>query len=229
MTTIVKQEMVQNLTTDLAGKLSLAGGTLEPGADITLQTVSGNNPNIYFNRSVDGTRAGQISHIFAGNDLAILAHTAAGAATNTINISGDNPGVMTLNGSQFVTAGNIPTYLNASGSAPIYACRAWVNFNGTGTVAIRGSGNVSSITDNGVGNYTVNFTTAIQDANYSTVFSFDTDVDAVNNFSTAATPRTGHTQQSLNSTSACRVFTGAAAAGGSVPLDFRAINVSIFR
>lgn len=58
--------------------------------------------------------------------------------------------------------------LNAGGSAPIYACRAWVNFNGTGTVAIRASGNVSSITDNGVGNYTVNFTTAMPDANYST-------------------------------------------------------------
>lgn len=54
-----------------------------------------------------------------------------------------------------------------SGSAPIYAARAWVNFNGTGTVAIRASGNVSSITDNGAGDYTVNFTTAMPDANYS--------------------------------------------------------------
>ncbi len=55
---------------------------------------------------------------------------------------------------------------NDSGSAPSYACRAWVNFNGTGTVAIRGSGNVSSITDNGTGDYTVNFSTAMADANY---------------------------------------------------------------
>jgi hypothetical protein len=46
-------------------------------------------------------------------------------------------------------------------------CRAWVNFNGTGTVAIRSSFNVSSITDNGTGDYTVNFTTALPDANYS--------------------------------------------------------------
>ena len=61
------------------------------------------------------------------------------------------------------------TALNASGSAPVYACRAWVNFNGTGTVAIRASGNVSSITDNGVGNYTVNFTTAMLDINYGVV------------------------------------------------------------
>jgi hypothetical protein len=56
------------------------------------------------------------------------------------------------------------------GSAAVaYGCRSWVNFNGTGTVAIRGSGNVSSITDNSTGNYTVNFTTAMPDANYSAV------------------------------------------------------------
>ena len=54
-----------------------------------------------------------------------------------------------------------------SGTAPLYMCRAWVNFNGTGTVAIRASGNVSSITDNGVGNYTINFTTALSDIDYT--------------------------------------------------------------
>jgi len=68
-----------------------------------------------------------------------------------------------------VSSTQIAAALNASGSAPIYACRAWVNFNGTGTVAIRESGNVSSITDNGTGDYTVNFTTAMPDANYSVV------------------------------------------------------------
>jgi hypothetical protein len=52
-----------------------------------------------------------------------------------------------------------------------YGCRAWVNFDGTGTVAIRGSGNVSSITDNGTGDYTVNFTTAMPDTNFSGVVS----------------------------------------------------------
>jgi len=58
-------------------------------------------------------------------------------------------------------------FATVSGTAPLYACRAWVNFNGTGTVAIRASGNVSSITDNGTGDYTVNFTTALVDANYT--------------------------------------------------------------
>jgi len=54
-----------------------------------------------------------------------------------------------------------------SGTAPLYLARAWVNFNGTGTVAIRASGNVTSITDNGVGDYTVNFTNAMPDANFA--------------------------------------------------------------
>ncbi len=65
-----------------------------------------------------------------------------------------------LNGASFGTV---------SGSAPLFLCRAWVNFNGTGTVAIRASGNASSLVDNGTGDYTVNFTTAMPDANYSLV------------------------------------------------------------
>jgi len=64
---------------------------------------------------------------------------------------------------------NFNGWINDDGSEN-YKCRAWVNFNGTGTVAIRDSGNVSSITDNGTGDYTVNFTTAMPDANYSAVY-----------------------------------------------------------
>jgi hypothetical protein len=65
----------------------------------------------------------------------------------------------------YVTAASLDGTQN--GSAPIYGARAWVNFNGTGTVAIRASGNVTSITDNGTGDYTINFTTAMSDADYS--------------------------------------------------------------
>ena len=57
-------------------------------------------------------------------------------------------------------------WLNSDGTEN-YKCRAWVNFNGTGTVAIRASGNVSSITGNGTGTFVVNFTNAMPDANYS--------------------------------------------------------------
>lgn len=70
---------------------------------------------------------------------------------------------------------SVKSTLNATGVAPVYACRAWVNFNGTGTVAIRASGNVSSITDNGTGDYTVNFTTAMPNANYLVLASSSAD------------------------------------------------------
>jgi len=59
----------------------------------------------------------------------------------------------------------VKTATNATGTAPVYACRAWVNFDGTGTVSIRDSGNVSSITDNGTGNYTVNLSITLPDNN----------------------------------------------------------------
>ncbi len=67
----------------------------------------------------------------------------------------------------------VNTLQDASGTGQPYmvgAAKAWVNFNGTGVVAIRASFNVSSITDNGTGDYTVNFTNALTDANYSLVF-----------------------------------------------------------
>ena len=60
---------------------------------------------------------------------------------------------------------NFNGWINDDGSEN-YKCRAWVNFNGVGTVAIRASGGVSSITDNGNGDYTLNFTTAMVDVNY---------------------------------------------------------------
>ena len=65
----------------------------------------------------------------------------------------------TLDGSQ-----SVPVNTVAQGSA-----KAWVNFNGTGTVAIRASFNVTSITDLAVGRYEMNFSTAMSDANYSAV------------------------------------------------------------
>ena len=96
--------------------------------------------------------------------------TASGAP---ITLSGDTA---TL-GSGVAMAANhsgVKTALNASGTAPIYACRAWVNFDGnsgSGTgnsdITIRGSGNVTSITDNGTGDYTINLDTALSDEDYS--------------------------------------------------------------
>lgn len=85
---------------------------------------------------------------------------------------------------------NSAQFATVSGTAPLYACRAWVNFNGTGTVAIRASGNVSSITDNGVGDYTVNFTTAMSDANYSVITTGDVSSALVTCIQSSTTPTT---------------------------------------
>jgi len=71
----------------------------------------------------------------------------------------------------------VKTATNATGSAPVYACRAWVNFDGTDTLFIRDSGNVSSVTDNGTGNYIVNFATAMPDDNFCAVASLQPTFD----------------------------------------------------
>jgi len=115
-----------------------------------------------------------------------------------------------------VAAARITGALNATGSAPIYACRAWVNFNGTGAVAIRASGNVSSITDSGVGQYTVNFATAMPDANYCT-----TAVGRINQTIAGSIP-------SGLLTTAVLVQSRSASANGALA-DADLLNVAIFR
>lgn len=69
-----------------------------------------------------------------------------------------------------------------------YLAQAWVNFNGTGTVAIRNDGNVSSITDGGVGNYTVTFSNAMADANHATVHAFTNEVNVQHGVGFIGTP-----------------------------------------
>ena len=112
------------------------------------------------------------------------------------------------------------TLLNASGSAPVYACRAWVNFNGTGTVAIRASGNVSSITDIGVGTYNVNFTAAMPDTNYIAIGMCTDDSAANRGMNQQGTPGT------FQSTSYVRVTAYNVGSGG---VDSQGVYVAIFR
>ena len=142
-------------TADATGNLSLLSGT----TTVVAVTSAG--------ASVTGTLA--VSGVT----------TLTGGLNAALPVLSGGTGVTTSTGTGAVVLGTSPTLTTPtfnsaslatiSGTAPLYMCRAWVNFNGTGTVAIRGSGNVSSITDNGTGDYTVNFTTAITDANYSTV------------------------------------------------------------
>lgn len=116
--------------------------------------------------------------------------------------------------------GAIPEKLNASGSAPIYGCRAWVQFDGTtspGTIA--GSGNVTSVTKNSTGLYTINFTTAMPDANYSVQV-------------TSKDPNTGsgggHTQE-VRAVAAGTCQIRLARGGDNASEDSDLICVSVFR
>lgn len=103
------------------------------------------------------------------------------------------------------------------------ACQAWVNFNGTGTVAIRGSYNVSSITDNGTGNYQVNFTNAMTDTNYSAVASARPTANYAEFTYIAPTAISG-----VYSTSAVTIRT-AVASPSIVEADCDIVTVAIFR
>lgn len=92
-----------------------------------------------------------------------IANGGTGATTASTALAALLPSQTGNAGKALITSGSAASWDNAQGA------KAWVNFNGTGTVAIRASYNVSSITDNGVGDYTVNFTTAMVDANYAAV------------------------------------------------------------
>ena len=101
------------------------------------------------------------------------------------------------------------------------SAKAWVNFNGTGTVSIRASYNVSSITDNGTSDYTINFSTSMPNANYSVVAAIgDTDVAHGNWAASVCMPKT-------YATGSVRVLTGY---GNSMtPNDWNINNFAIFR
>lgn len=123
------------------------------------------------------------------------------------------------------------TLQNAAGSKSVPvdtvvdgSAKAWVNFNGTGTVAIRAAFNVSSITDNGVGDYTVNFTTAMPDANYcSTGFAWASAKNAAAIF--LGQPATTTNPQTASS---IRVATRDNISE-TILFDATVVNVSIFR
>lgn len=94
-----------------------------------------------------------------------VSHDATLAGLNVAPVAGD-PSTLS-NGDVWhnSTANELRARVNGR-SFPLNGLKAWVNFNGTGTIAIRAAYNISSITDNGVGDYTLNFTNALADVNY---------------------------------------------------------------
>ena len=123
--------------------------------------------------------------LLLSNNVFIQQKDSSGNAKNVAGLNSSNQyniggldGSSTVDTVRILTGGTVRATVTSGGDfqfnsgygsvATAYGCRAWVNFNGTGTVAIRASGNVTSITDSGVGDYTVNFTNAMPDANYCT-------------------------------------------------------------
>lgn len=126
--------------------------------DVLSKTTARTNLDVYSKIEVDNAISSAIL-----NDVPNATEIVAGKAkiaTTAIAQAGTND-------TDFITAKKLRAALNVSGVAPMYACRAWVNFNGTGTVSIRNSGNITSITDSGVGRYVANFTQPMPNADYS--------------------------------------------------------------
>ena len=159
---------------------------------------------------IDGTNGIDTPDLASTGPITGTTGTFSGGVSGT---TGTFSGNVTLGSSVLAT----PT-----GSAPSYTCRAWVNFNGTGTVAIRSSGNVSSLTDYGVGAYGINFTAAMPDTNYATIATIGrtvADTAALSAWERASNKTVNNTE--INSTFSTALNNGMA--------DFEVINVSIFR
>jgi len=200
-------------------------GTLSDGL-----TYSGNNtfsgPTLVFGNS---TAASSVS-IGTGatttgltKTVSIATNGAAGSTTTVTIGSTTGTSTTTLQGTtNGVTAAALTNTTALATTAFVRAdnnVKAWVSFNGTGTVAINANYNVTSITDNGVGDYTVNFTSALADANYG-VAGYTRNAGGAGAVTLAAINTSG-----AQTTSACRFVTSYAAAG----VDCVQVNAVFYR
>jgi hypothetical protein len=151
-------------------------GTTSPTTNVRTDIVSDNTAQQYVNvLKVKTTNTGDYHPAIlfennrnsVSNAIKIAMDSSSSAGSSAVVIQTKDSGG-TFNSRLSLLNDGILQFNSGYGSvATAYGCRAWVNFNGTGTVAIRASGNVSSITDNGTADYTINFTNAMPDANYS--------------------------------------------------------------
>jgi hypothetical protein len=217
-------------TTSPAGRLDITQAT--NGNAFVVNALGGSNPNftvqgsgeqtfrLYNSASTGSTRTSVKLASRLNTDWEWIAYTdGAGTGINDLTIANLAGPALTIDASR-----NLQFNSGYGSVATAYGCRAWVRFNGTGTVAINGSGNVSSITDNGAGLYTLNFTTAMSDANYS-VSGFASNNDDGANESYVV----GRNNTSTYTTSACQITTTENTASSTVRQDSPLICVQIFR
>ena len=125
---------------------------------------------------------------------------------------------------QFDSSANFQFNSGYGSVATAYGCRAWVYFNGTGTVAINASGNVTSITDDGTGTYTVNFTNAMPDANYCVCGTASNNDNNRNESVVVSYGSTG-----TYATTAVTIWTVENTGSSTLDVDSPRISVAIFR
>jgi hypothetical protein len=147
---------------DSSGRVGI--GTTSPVNESRL-TVAGNSLSV---TGPDGNFSGGGNRAFIDfvSGAARFGSANGGGAATSLTLVSNNAEAARIDSS-----GNFGINSGFGSVGTIYGCRAWVNFNGTGTVAIRASGNVSSITDNGVGDYTINLTNSMPDGNYSVLLA----------------------------------------------------------
>jgi hypothetical protein len=184
---------------DSSGNLGI--GTTSPTAKLGV-TRSGNG---YIQRWTNGT---VITALYQDGSI-----TSFGNDTNhDLILTANDSGV-----GRFTSAGLFQFNSGYGSVATAYGCRAWVLFNGTGTVSINGSGNVSSITDNGTGSYRVNFTTSMPNSNYA----------AAGQASNSSSFLTGQFGFLTRDTTGVDVFSASPTTG--VAMDANRFDVVIFR
>lgn len=190
--------------------------------DADLTAIAGLSSNGLVARTGAGTAAART--VTAGTGITVTdGDGVAGNPTVAATLASQAEAEAGTDNTKLMTPLRLRNALNATGSAPIYACRAWVNFNGTGTVAIRASGNVTSITDNGTGDYTVNFTTAMSDANYAAMITGNTDIPAGSDYGVIPVIHPTVAQTTSSVRILCQF------AGNGTLYDLSQVNVAIFR
>jgi hypothetical protein len=215
----------------------LVGGTVgvfdSPGSIVVSRSTGGKLSLLRNDASVvSGDNIGSIEFSSIDNSLAIPRSVAYISVSSSGTFAANNtPSYITFGTTpassetavervRIDSTGQMSTTNGAGSVALAYDARAWVNFNGTGTVAIRGSGNVSSITDNNTGYYTVNFSTAMTDTVYNVVGAAKAaDSTATTNNSMMVCPFS-------YATGSVNIYT---IRGSDTLNDSAVINVSVFR
>ena len=185
------------------------------------------NDNIMVLRNIGDNSAGEtIAYAtLLGSSSDVTDGTEDGRLSFQTYVAGTNAERMAIEtGGDVTIAGGIRYNAGYGSSVAAYGCRAWIKLTGTGTIAISASANVASITDRGTGTYTVTFTTAMPDANYSTQVTTTWASGVTENVTGLVYNDAPYAQATTSVTAKTYNFTNAGAA-----IDSNVVMVAVFR